>query len=41
METDINETWMQERRMKQGEQGHTEGFQRCDRNRTDLRMEKV
>ena len=41
MGTDIYETGMQERRMKQGEQGQMEGCQRCDRNRTDLRMEKV
>ena len=41
MGTDINETGIQERRMKQGEQGWMEGRWRCDRNRTDLRMEKV
>ena len=32
---------MQRRRMKQGEQGQTEGCQRCDGNRTDLMLEKV
>ena len=41
METDINETGMQGQRMEQGEQGRMEGCQRCDRNRMDLRMERV
>ena len=41
MGTDINETGMQECRMKQGEWGQMEGYWRCDGNRMDLRMEKV
>ena len=41
MGTDINETGMQGQRMKQGEQGQTEGCQRCDGNRMDLKTGKV
>ena len=41
MGIDINETGMQEQRMKQGEQGQMEKCWRCDGNRMDLRTEKV
>ena len=41
MRTDINETGSAGMKNEKGEQGQTEGCQRCDGNRTDLRMEKV
>ena len=41
MGTDINETGMQEQRMKQREQGRMEGCQRYDGNIMDLRTEEV
>ena len=41
MGTDINETGMQGQKMKQGEEGQTEGCQRCVGNRMNLRTGKV
>ena len=41
METNINETGNIGMKGETREQGQTEGCQRCDGNRMDLRMEKV
>ena len=41
MEMDINETRNIGTKGETGEQGQTEGCQRCDGNRTDFGMEKV